>query len=227
MCVVFFSACGFQRASKLHRREILYKYAVLSAVFGAPLIGSGAAFFFFLRPDFHLPHFATLALLRLHLTAETCRGAPSAAAAELRRRQILHSPLGAQRRRSFKRAKARPPERPFMRCCRKPPERRLLNEILTRAARRVAPIFVIVNLCSTAGQRWSQSPPPGHPAPLHRLARLRGALLAHRHAEIPQEGQVRQPSLRRAHCCALQVRILWNLLKVSGFSGAAGGALFP
>lgn len=67
---------------------------------------------------------------------------------------------------------------------------------------------LIQNLRFTAGQRRSQSPPPGHPAPFHRLARLWGAVLPHRHAEIPQEGQGCEPALRWADCCPLQVRIL-------------------
>lgn len=45
--------------------------------------------------------------------------------------------------------------------------------------------------CFTAGQRRPQSAAARHPASLHQLARLRGAVLAHRHAEIPQEGQDR------------------------------------
>lgn len=65
-----------------------------------------------------------------------------------------------------------------------------------------------VGLCSTAGQRWSPSSPAGHPASLHQLARLWGAILTHRYAEIPQEGQGCQSFLCWTNCCALQVRCL-------------------
>ena len=57
----------------------------------------------------------------------------------------------------------------------------------------------------TAGGRGHQSSPAGHPAPLHQLARLRGAVLPHRHAEVPEEGEDGEPLVRGARGGALQV----------------------
>lgn len=85
----------------------------------------------------------------------------------------------------------------------------------------------LVRLCFAAGQRRSQSSPAGHPASLYQLARLRSAILTHRHAEIPQEGQSCQSILRWTYCCALQVKCavkrkpeegIWAQLYKSGVS---------
>lgn len=83
-----------------------------------------------------------------------------------------------------------------------------LTDLLLHCEHYSCTCINLVCLCFTAGQWWSPCSPLGHPASLYQLARLRGAVLAHRHAEIPQKGQGCQSILCWTHCCALQVKCI-------------------
>lgn len=55
-------------------------------------------------------------------------------------------------------------------------------------------------VCVSGGRCvWEEASAAHHTVPLHQLARLRGALHPHWHAQVPQESQELQPPVRRCH----------------------------